>query len=365
MPQINDKIVRFLVKGNTANVVLATPLDNILNDVLDANVIQDHIQTQYPIEMTASASGTYVTLTLDGKVVFIANYGNTTYAELLQHLERKDILALNVNDSEYATNYKLENNFIIFYNTSVVNGLTTTKTYKIDSNDTWSTYTDTASKISSNAGSVAVGDDGVIAIGATNKVSLNAPAVNISTGTLEGNLPTLVYKDIVKNINSNIPLVLFGTNKADKIQTNSSIPDYSGMTTFFAGYNPSMGPIVDYVNNNVSKLKVLMKNDVTYDSILAMYNASPYLPILNDGSQYLYPHFAAPGFGFSWFNFMFMGKDQKQTAIYYYFLSPENVWSSSSMTLVSGGYDNTDIKTFMADNSIGAELKTETIDIEV
>lgn len=365
MPQINDKIVRFLVKGNTANVVLATPLDNILNDVLDANVIQDHIQTQYPIEMTASASGTYVTLTLDGKVVFIANYGKTTYAELLQHLERKDILALNVNDSEYATNYKLESNFIIFYNTSVVNGLTTTKTYKIDSNDTWSTYTDTASKISSNAGSVAVGDDGIISIGSTNKVSVSAPSVNISTGTLEGNLPTLVYKDIVKNINSNIPLVLFGTNKSDKIQTNSSIPDYSGMTTFFAGYEPSMGPIVDYVNNNVSKLKVLMKNDVTYDSILAMYNASPYLPILNDGSQYLYPHYAAPGYGFSWFNFAFRGKDQKQTVIYYYFLSPENVWSSSSSTVPTEGYDNTDITTIVSNEKVVAVLKTETIEIEV
>lgn len=365
MPQINDKIVRFLVKGNTANVVLATPLDNILNDVLDANVIQDHIQTQYPIEMTASASGTYVTLTLDGKVVFIANYGKTTYAELLQHLERKDILALNVNDSEYATNYKLESNFIIFYNTSVVNGLTTTKTYKIDSNDTWSTYTDTASKISSNAGSVAVGDDGIISIGSTNKVSVSAPSVNISTGTLEGNLPTLVYKDIVKNINSNIPLVLFGTNKSDKIQTNPSIPDYSGMITFFAGYDTSMGPIIDYVNNNVSKLKVLMKNDVTYDSILAMYNASPYLPILNDGSQYLYPHYAAPGYGFSWFNFAFRGKDQKQTVIYYYFLSPENVWSSSSSTVPTEGYDNTDITTIVSNEKVVAVLKTETIEIEV
>lgn len=365
MPQINDKIVRFLVKGNTANVVLATPLDNILNDVLDANVIKDHIKTEYPIEMVTSASGTYVTLTLDGKVVFIANFGKTTYAELLQHLERKDILALNVNDSEYATNYKLEDSFIIFWNTSVVNGLTTTKTYKVDANDTWSTYTDTASKISSNAGSVAVGDDGVIAIGSTNKVSVSAPSVSISTGTLEGNLPTLVYKDLVKNINSNIPLVLFGTNKADKIQTNPSIPDYSGMTTFFAGYNPSMGPIIDYVNNNVSKLKVLMKNDVTYDSILTMFNSSPYLPILNDGSQYLYPHYASPGYGFSWFNFSFMGKDQTMSQINYYFLSPDNTWSSKSIMIPSEGLDNTDIKTIVSGQKVVAELKTETIEIEV
>ena len=108
-----------------------------------------------------------------------------------------------------------------------------------------------------------------------------------------------------------------------------------------------------------------MKNDVTYDSILSMFNASPYLPILNDGSQYLYPHFAVPGFGFSWFNLQFMGKDQKQTAIYYYFLSPENVWSSSSSIVPSQGYDNTDIKTIVSGEVVVAELKTETIEIEV
>lgn len=300
-----------------------------------------------------------------GVVRFVAEYGKTTYAELRKHIERKDILILNVNGTDYCTNYNISDSFIEFYNNVIVNCVNTTKRYVLNSNNAWIYTTDTASKMQLNSGSVSVGEDGTINISSSNKVTISSPSLNIGTGTLEGSLPTLVYKDIVKNINSNIPLVLFGTNKSDKIQTNSSIPDYSGMTTFFAGYNPSMGPIVDYVNNNVSKLKVLMKNDVTYDSILAMYNASPYLPILNDGSQYLYPHFASPNFGFSWFNFMFMGKDQKQTAIYYYFLSTENVWSSSSMMLVSGGYDNTDIKTFMADNSIGAELKTETLDIEV
>lgn len=222
-----------------------------------------------------------------------------------------------------------------------------------------------ASKIQSNSGSVSVGEDGNINIGSSSKVAISSPSVNISTGTLEGNLPTLVYKDIVKNVNSNIPLVLFGTNKSDKIQTNSSIPDYSGMTTFFAGYDPSMGPIIDYVNNNVSKLKVLMKNDVTYDSILSMFNASPYLPILNDGSQYYYPHYAAPGYGFSWFNFSFMGKDQKMSTIYYYFLSPDNTWSQSYMMIPSEGYDNTDITTIVSSQKVIAVLKTETIDIEV
>ena len=365
MAQENDKIIRFLVKGNTANVVLTTPLDNILNDILDANVIKDHIKSEYPIEIKSSASGTYVILTLDGKVVFVANFGKTHYSQILQHLERKDIIALNVNDSEYATNYKIEDNFIIFYNTSVVNGVSTTKTYKIDANDEWSTYTDTANTIRSNSGSVSVGEDGTINIGCNTKVNISSPSLNIGTGTLEGNLPTLVYKDIVKNIDSNIPLVLFGTNKSDKLQTNSSIPDYSGMTTFFAGYDPSMGPIIDYVNNNVSKLKVLMKNDVTYDSINTMYSASPYLPILNTGNNYLYPHYAAPGYGFSWFNFSFMGKDQTMSEINYYFLSPDNSWSQSSITIPSEGLDNTDIITVVSGQKIIANLKTETIDIEV
>ena len=365
MAQENDKIIRFLVKGNTANVVLTTPLDNILNDVLDANVIKDHIKSEYPIEIVSSASGTYVTLTLDGKVVFVANFGKTHYSQILQHLERKDILTLNVNGTDYCTNYKIENSFIEFYNTSIVGGVSTTKIYKIDSNDKWSTYTVTANTIRSNSGSVSVGEDGNISLGSTNKVTISSPSVNISTGTLEGNLPTLVYKDIVKNINSNIPLVLFGSNKSDKIQTNSSIPDMSGMITFFAGYDPSMGPIIDYVNNNVSKLKVLMKNDVTYDIINTMYSASPYLPILNTGNNYLYPHYASPGYGFSWFNFSFMGKDQKMSAINYYFLSPDNSWSQSSITIPSEGLDNTDIITVVSGQKINAILKTETIDIEV
>ena len=365
MAQENDKIIRFLVKGNTANVVLTTPLDNILNDILDANVIKDHIKSEYPIEIKSSASGTYVTLTLDGKVVFVANFGKTTYAEMLQHIERKDILTLNVNGTDYCTNYKIENSFIEFYNTSIVGGVSTTKTYKIDSNNEWSTYTDTANTIRSNSGSVSVGEDGNISLSSSNKVTISSPSVNISTGTLEGNLPTLVYKDIVKNINSDIPLVLFGTNNSDKIQTNSSIPNMSGMITFFAGYDPSMGPIINYVNNNVSKLKVLMKNDVTYDIINTMYSASPYLPILNTGNNYLYPHYASPGFGFSWFNFSFMGKNQTMSQINYYFLSPDNSWSQSSIMIPSEGLDNTDITTILSGQKIIANLKTETIDIEV
>ena len=225
--------------------------------------------------------------------------------------------------------------------------------------------TDTASKIQLNSGSVSVGEDGSIYLGSSNKVTISTPTLNIGTGALEGSLPTLVYKDIVKNVNSNVPEVLFGTNVSDHIQTASSIPNMSGMITFFAGYDPSMGPIIDYVNNNVSKLKVLMKNDVTYDSILSMFNASPYLPILNAGSQYYYPHYAAPGYGFSWFNFAFNGKDQKMSTIYYYFLSPDNTWSLSYLYIPSEGYDNTDITTIVSSQKVIAVLNTETIDIEV
>lgn len=330
-----------------------------------SDLTNDSIKSEYPIEIKSSASGTYVTLTLDGKVLFVAEYGKTTYAELRKHIERKDILILNINGTDYCTNYNIGDSFIEFYNNVIVNCVNTTERYILNSNNAWIYTTDTASKIQLNSGSVSVGEDGNISIGSSNKVTISTPSLNIGTGTLEGNLPTLVYKDIVKNINSNIPLVLFGTNKSDKLQTNSSIPDYSGMTTFFAGYDPSMGPIIDYVNNNVSKLKVLMKNDVTYDSILAMFNASPYLPILNDGSQYYYPHYAAPGYGFSWFNFTFMGKDQKMSTIYYYFLSPDNSWSQSYLMIPSEGYDNTDITTIVSSQKVIAVLKTETIDIEV
>ena len=319
-------------------------------------------------------------MTLDGKVLFVAEYGKTTYAELRKHIERKDILILNVNGTDYCTNYNISDSYIEFYNNVIVNCVNTTQRYVLNSNNVWIYTTDTASKMQLNSGSVSVGEDGTINIGSSNKVTISSgtinigssnkvtissPSLDIGTGSLEGSLPTLVYKDIVKNINSNIPLVLFGTNKSDKLQTNSSIPDYSGMTTFFAGYHPSMGPIIHYVNNNVSKLKVLMKNDVTYDIINTMYSASPYLPILNDGTQYYYPHYAAPGYGFSWFNFTFMGKDQKMSTIYYYFLSPDNTWSQSYMMIPSEGYDNTDITTIVSSQKVIAVLKTETIDIEV
>ena len=296
---------------------------------------------------------------------FEAEYGKTTYSEILEHIERKDVLTLNVNGTDYCTNYKIEKSFIEFYNTSVVNGVSTTKRYILNSNDEWTFTTDTASKIQSNSGSVSVGEDGTINIGCSKKVNISAPSLYFGTNSIEGSLSNLVYKDIVKNVNSDVPVVLFGTNKSDQIQTNPSIPNMSGMSTFFAGYDPSMGPIINYVNNNVSKLKVLMKNDVTYDSINTMYSASPYLPILNDGTQYYYPHYASPGYGFSWFNFSFMGKDQTMSQINYYFLSTDNTWSTKSIMIPSEGVDNTDITTIVSSQNVIATLKTELLEIEV
>ena len=296
---------------------------------------------------------------------FEAEYGKTTYSELLEHIERKDIITLNVNGTDYCTNYKIEKSFIEFYNTSVVDGVSTTKRYILNSNDEWTFITDTSKKLMSSLGSINVSDDGNINIGCSNKVLISAPALYVGTDHIEGNLSNLVYKDIVKNVNSDVPVVLFGTNKSDQIQTTSSIPNISGMSTFFAGYDPSMGPIINYVNNNVSKLKALMKDDVTYDSINTMYSASPYLPILNTGSNYLYPHYAAPGYGFSWFNFSFMGKDQTMSQINYYFLSPDNTWSTKSIMIPSEGIDNTDIKTIISGQTVVAVLNSEIIDIEV
>ena len=296
---------------------------------------------------------------------FEAEYGKTTYSEILEHIERKDILTLNVNGTDYCTNYKIEKSFIEFYNTSVVNDVSTTKRYILNSNNEWTYITDTSKKLMSSLGSINVNDDGNINIDCSKKVTISAPSLHIGTDSIEGNLSNLVYKDIVKNVNSDVPVVLFGTNKSDQIQTTSSIPNISGMSTFFAGYDPSMGPIINYVNNNVSKLKVLMKNDVTYDSINTMYSTSPYLPILNTGSNYLYPHYASPGYGFSWFNFSFMGKDQTMSEINYYFLSPDNTWSTKSIMIPSEGHDNTDIKTIISGQKVVAVLKTELLDIEV
>ena len=296
---------------------------------------------------------------------FEAQYGKTTYSEILEHIERKDNLILNVNGTDYCTNYKIEKSFIEFYNTSVVNDVSTTKRYILNSNNEWTYTTDTSKKLMSSLGSINVNDDGNINIGSSKKVIISAPSLNIGTDSIEGNLSNLVYKDIVKNVNSDVPVVLFGTNKSDQIQTTSSIPNISGMSTFFAGYDPSMGPIINYVNNNVSKLKVLMKNDVTYDSINTMFSTSPYLPILNDGTQYYYPHYASPGYGFSWFNFSFMGKDQTMSQINYYFLSQDNTWSTKSIMIPSEGHDNTDIKTIISGQNVVAVLKTELLDIEV
>ena len=84
MPQTNDKTLRFLVKGNTANVVLATPLDNIIDDVLDAKTLFDHLKANKPLTLAPSASGTYLVLSLDDKVLcYVAEYGKTTYADLV------------------------------------------------------------------------------------------------------------------------------------------------------------------------------------------------------------------------------------------------------------------------------------------
>lgn len=84
MPQTNDKIVRFLVKGNTANVVLTTPLDNIIDDVLDAKTLSDHLKADKPLALTPSASGTVLTLSIDDKVLcYVAEYNKTTYADFI------------------------------------------------------------------------------------------------------------------------------------------------------------------------------------------------------------------------------------------------------------------------------------------
>lgn len=62
MPQVNDKVLRFKVLGNSANIVYAVPLDNLVSDVLTADNLLEHLKADEPITLTKSASGTYLTI---------------------------------------------------------------------------------------------------------------------------------------------------------------------------------------------------------------------------------------------------------------------------------------------------------------
>lgn len=62
MPQVNDKVLRFKILGNSANIVYAVPLDDLVSDVLTADNLLEHLQADEPITLTKSASGTYLTI---------------------------------------------------------------------------------------------------------------------------------------------------------------------------------------------------------------------------------------------------------------------------------------------------------------
>lgn len=62
MPQVNDKVLRFKVIGNSANIVYAVPLDDLISDVLTADNLLAHLKADEPITLTKSASGTYLTI---------------------------------------------------------------------------------------------------------------------------------------------------------------------------------------------------------------------------------------------------------------------------------------------------------------
>ena len=52
MPQVNDKVLRFKVIGNSANIVYAVPLDDLVSDVLTADNLLEHLQANEPITLT-------------------------------------------------------------------------------------------------------------------------------------------------------------------------------------------------------------------------------------------------------------------------------------------------------------------------
>lgn len=69
MPQVNDKVLRFKVLGNSANIVYAVPLDDLVSDVLTADNLLEHLQADEPITLTKSASGTYLTIGFKDEVL--------------------------------------------------------------------------------------------------------------------------------------------------------------------------------------------------------------------------------------------------------------------------------------------------------
>lgn len=69
MPQVNDKVLRFKVLGNSANIVYAVPLDDLVSDVLTADNLLAHLQADEPITLIKSASGTYLTIGFNDKVL--------------------------------------------------------------------------------------------------------------------------------------------------------------------------------------------------------------------------------------------------------------------------------------------------------
>ena len=69
MPQVNDKVLRFKVIGNSANIVYAVPLDDLVSDVLTADNLLEHLQADEPITLTKSASGTYLTIGFNDEVL--------------------------------------------------------------------------------------------------------------------------------------------------------------------------------------------------------------------------------------------------------------------------------------------------------
>lgn len=69
MPQVNDKVLRFKVIGNSANIVYAVPLDDLVSDVLTADNLLEHLQANEPITLTKSASGTYLTIGFNDEVL--------------------------------------------------------------------------------------------------------------------------------------------------------------------------------------------------------------------------------------------------------------------------------------------------------
>lgn len=426
MPQTNDKIMRFLVKGNTANVVLATPLDNILDDALDAKSLSDHLKADKPLTLTPSASGTYLVLSIEDKALcYVAEYEKTTYADFMANKGKliaikDDNLIAPVStyfEEHYVKLYAYVDKDIYIYQLNINNEWSRTKldnlsvvkaqphltTFEEIKNADYAYLVGTENWIYSlsektdekiafvnidndmrHIWSVTAGNVWTLTNESLcdNKMDKNPDTVNVgnklvvtssdiylnTTGDLVLNSGTLngnIDQNVLKNLTKDLPEgnpLALFANKNATSFTYSKDLDISLMLNFFKGWTTSDGSIKDALSNAASGCIKVKFGQPTYAEIKEAYDNRTALVGYSDG--YLYP----------------IGKSLYATDVFYYFgLQNRNGsiacvvyevtksgWRTALDFLLNNVYNSTtDVKLHQkAYNEYDVTLVTETLEVE-